>query len=250
MQSLEPEIEAFFLGLLPQLGEEWEGATAEEVGEIERLAGRPIPRFYRWFLTTMGGSMGSLDNETSDFSAATVLSHYREGIVTPDSKRLLIGRQSDQIMPLLYFYNLDLPVRDDARVLACPADGGSIQNKFETFREMLAWSALVRLRVMSSPQRCEGTLRDADLDVFGKLAPVLESLGLHNAVPTGPFCGVFDGPDAAMACTVPPREKPQRIVVFFLGGSDAGTLRRILGTIVTESSLNLEIRRWEPPLTE
>lgn len=37
-------------------------------------------------------------------------------------------------------------------------------------------------------------------------------------------------------------------MVFRLGGGDPGTLRRIMGEITTESSLNIEVREWEPPL--
>ena len=46
-------------------------------------------------------------------------------------------------------------------------------------------------------------------------------------------------------CTV--GEAP-RMHYFNLGGPDAGRLRRILGEIATETSLEVEIDEWEPPL--
>ena len=53
-QELEPEAEEFFLRLVPDLANQWKGATEDEIARLETIARRPLPRFYRWFLMRMG----------------------------------------------------------------------------------------------------------------------------------------------------------------------------------------------------
>jgi hypothetical protein len=46
---------AFFLRLVPQLSQQWRGATDDQIAEVEKIAGRPLPRFYRWFSSARAG---------------------------------------------------------------------------------------------------------------------------------------------------------------------------------------------------
>ncbi|PRP93717.1 hypothetical protein ENSA7_81450 [Enhygromyxa salina] len=41
-EDLEPELDELLLRIVPNLASQWRGAT-------EQIAGRPLPRFYRWF---------------------------------------------------------------------------------------------------------------------------------------------------------------------------------------------------------
>ncbi|MFE8601642.1 SMI1/KNR4 family protein [Archangium violaceum] len=247
-QGLESEMEDFLLRVVPGLAEQWQGSTPEEIAQIEGLAGRPLPPFYRWFLKRMGQSMGPLTFPRLDFSARRVLSSYAEELVVPHSRFLFIGHDSDERMPLHLFYDLDLPTRADARVTRRPAEGGARHDRFETFRELLAYGALLNFRIDRLPQACTALLRGNDPDVLPRLDPVMDSIGFTRPVPTGPCCGLYERHDATLVCTKVPREKPEAVMVFTLAGNDLSTIRKIMGTIATESPLRIKVSEWKPPL--
>ncbi|WP_239014818.1 SMI1/KNR4 family protein [Archangium violaceum] len=71
-------MEEFLLRVVPNLGQQWRGATPDAIARIEQMAGRPLPPFYRWFLSRMGQSMGRLAYPSLDFSAQRVLERYAE----------------------------------------------------------------------------------------------------------------------------------------------------------------------------
>ena len=247
-QGLEPEMEDLLLKSVPGLAEQWQGTTPDVIARIELLAGRSLPLFYRWFLTHMGQSMGLLAYPRLDFSARRVLACYTEKLVVPHPRFLLIGHESNEMMPLHIFYDLDSPARADARVTKRHARGGELHDQFETLREMLAWGAFSSYRVGKMPQRCKGILTCDHPDVLSLLDPLMINLGFRKPIPTGPFCGLYERRDTAMICSSTPRNEPEGIQAFSLGGTDAGTLRRILGSIATESSLEVEVNEWTPAL--
>ena len=187
-QELEPEMEAFFLRIAPTLATEWEGATEDEIEQIEQIAGRPLPRFYRWFLLRMGHRMGPLAYSSLDFSAPKVLESYASGLFVPHPRFLMIGHESDEVMPLHMLYDFDHEARGDARVVARHASGGSVYDQFDTFREMNAWSSLYDLKVRTQPQMCSGFITDDGGDVLSELRPVMESLGFADPFPEAPRC--------------------------------------------------------------
>ncbi|HYO68942.1 MAG TPA: SMI1/KNR4 family protein [Archangium sp.] len=246
--GLEPELEDFLLRVVPGLAEHWKGSRPEEIAQIERIAGRPLPPFYRWFLTRMGQSMGPLAYPTLDFSAQRVLTCYAEELVAPHPRFLLIGYDSDEMMPLHFFYDLDLPARADARVIRRHAEGGERHDPYETFRELLAYGALLSFRVGRMPQACTALLVGDEPDILSYLDPVMDSLGFARPVFTGSCCGLYERHDAAMVCSKIPRDEPEAIMAFTLGGKDSGTLRKIMGSIATETSLKIKMIEWEPPL--
>lgn len=247
-EGLEPAMEDFLLRVVPGIAEHWQGSTPDEIAQIERIAGRPLPPFYRWFLSRMGQSMGPLTYPRVDFSARRVLASYAENLVAPHPRFLFIGHDSDEMMSLHFFYDLDLPTRSDARVMRRHARGGERHDQFETFRELLAYGALLNGRVGRMTQRCKVMLMGNQPDLFSQLDPVMEGLGFERPVPTGAFCGLYERHDVAMVCSRTPRDKPQPFMVLRLGGSDSGTLRKVLGTIAAESSLRFEVREWDPPI--
>jgi hypothetical protein len=59
---------------------------------------------------------------------------------------------------------------------------------------------------------------------------------------------IEERPDAALAAKVDVSPRNTDLLVFDLGGPDAGTLRRILGEVVTRTSIELTITRWTPRL--
>jgi hypothetical protein len=247
-QDLEPETEALFLRVRPGLADRWQGASDDEIAALESVAGCTLPRFYRWFLARLGRSAGLLEYRSLDFSLEKILSCYREGLVAPDPRWLMIGYETDEIMPLHLFYDLARPARDDAFVLTRDLDDGSVNPHFETFREMLGWGEVAR-RVMSMPQRCVGALRaGAGVEVLATLAPLMSDLGFQEPIRTGTSCGLHERADAAMAISRTPRELPSPNFSFDLGGPDSATLRRILGVVTTRSPLECKIKEWNPSL--
>jgi hypothetical protein len=122
--DLEPEVEDLLLRLVPELSQQWKGATPGEIDAVEAIAGRPLPRFYRWFLMRMGQDMGPIAYPVFDFAAPTVLACYSEELFPPHPRYLMIGYSLDEIMPLHLLYDFEHPARDDARVTKRHAQGG------------------------------------------------------------------------------------------------------------------------------
>ena len=246
-QDLEPEMEELLLRLVPDLATQWQGATEDEIEQIERISVRPLPRFYRWFLMRMGRSMGPITYRSLNFSASKVIECYAEVPVMSYPRFLIIGHESDEMLPLHLLYDFKHPARDDAQVTRGHLMVGAILDQFETFREMIAWGKFLTWRVDKCPQRCEGSLVNRGGDVLALLDPVMKSLGFKTPIPTGPCCALYETTHAAMVTSTTPGNDTEHHG-FYLGGSDAGRLRRILGEITTESSLELKIYEWEPPL--
>ena len=238
----------FLLKFAPDLKQEWKGALKSQINKIEELAGRPLPDFYRWFLSKMGHSMGSLANPRRDFSVASVLEAYRDGLVEPNSGFLLIGHETDEVMPMHIFYNLEIPTDDDALIFSQPAEGGGIQREFSTLREMLAWSLMVRFRLYQYPRRCEGSF-DGSRNVYDLLDPVLKRLGFVQPVLCGSLTRFYERSDTIMICMVPPGTKVKPYRFFNLSGENVTILRKILDEITATTSLKVEIDEWNPPLT-
>lgn len=61
----------------PSYPDSLQGAPAEQIHELERWVGRPLPAFYREFLVRMGMSTGGLQLDEGDFSIEAVLEYYR-----------------------------------------------------------------------------------------------------------------------------------------------------------------------------
>jgi hypothetical protein len=119
---------------------------------------------------------------------------------------------------------------------------------FETFREMLAYSILMKYRLNVFPQQCGGFFSDTGGDVRAQLDPLMSSLGFKPAIPTGPCCALFDSPRAVLAMASNPSDYRPYRRIFTLAGDDAESLRRLLGEIALGSSLEVEIDTWLPPL--
>jgi hypothetical protein len=240
-------MESFLLRHVPKLDSQWEGASEDDIRAIEELAGQPLPRFYQWFLSRMGGSPGHLVR-FKNFTASAVLSNYRQGLAESEAGLLQIAIEPDDVMPTAVYYDLNRPVRDDAVVMVGAADGGDLEDDFETFREMMGWYTLNAYGIDSAEQHCKGIIRGSD--VSEQLGQVLANIGFDNPIPTGPYCCIAERSDAAMIGVVSPYERNKGFLIFRLGGKDVGSLRRILGRVSTESSVEIEIDKWDPPIED
>lgn len=249
--DLEPGVEQFIRRLAPNELGRLEGASDEEIARLEGLAGRPLPRFYKWFLARMGHDTGPFGYPTLDCRPATIASFYEDEIFPAGHRYHLIGVESDDVMPLHLMYDFEHPVRDDARVVKMESIGDPVFPRFETFREMFAWSEFLAHRVQKLPQQCHGLFADDnDGDVLGKLTPVANRFGLQLVpdVPTGPLCSLYDGTEIALVTHSTVGAAPE-VHAFSMGAPDAIRIRRLLGEIATESPLRVEVTDWRPPLT-
>jgi hypothetical protein len=246
MLHSEPALEELLTRIVPGSSQTWEGAPESEIDRIEAIAGRPLPPFYRWFLSRMGRSMGPLSYPTVDFSAQGILAVYAARRMAPDPRYLLIGYEHDELTPLHYFYDLDDAVRKDALVVRMLTPADETHDQFETFREMLAWGELWTQRVERAPQQCRGTLR-ADAALQARLAPVLRRLGFDVPIETGPLCALYEREDAVFLCTGTPHDTPGK-QTFGLAGRDAPTLAQILSEAASDASIEVSLSAWIPPL--
>lgn len=227
------------------------GATEDEIERIERIAERPLPDFYRWFLTRMGRDMGPFAYPTLDCSVAAILEGYADEEFSPDPHYLMIGFETNEMMPLHLCYDFEHPLRGDARVVKMedPEDTALLES--ETFREMLAWGKLFRFGVQPCAQRCDGVFKVAaeDAEIPSVIGPLVESIGFRapEGILTGAYCSLFEHTDGALITSSVPETMP-RIHAFQLGGRNAAALRRILGEISAESDVEVEIGEWTPAL--
>jgi hypothetical protein len=247
MPAVEPKLEALLLRIVPELAAGWEGASASEVSQLEAIAGRPLPDFYRWFLSRMGKNMGPMRYPTVDFSARSILEAYAEHSIERHQRFLLIGYERDELMPLHYFYDLDRPARGDALVVRMLTPRDETHEQFETFREMLAWGELWTQRVERAHQRCGGSLRAPSGGPYDSLDPVMRRLGFTAPIETGAFCGLYERSDATLICSGTPSDAPN-LGTFALGGLNASSLGQVLSAISSESPLAITLSAWTPPL--
>jgi hypothetical protein len=246
MHRLEDPLEPIFLRIDPTLPQQWKGASAEQIDALERIAGRPLPEFYRWFLERMGTDMGSVAYDRVDFSAETILAIYENGDVTPDGRHLLIGYDEDELMQFHIFYDLDRPARGDCMAVQMEL-GSSPQPVYETFREMIAWGNFTNRLIRKLPQVCSGLVSVSDGPVRPHVDAIMKDLGFSDLLPSGPFCSLHEHGDVAMSYMGAPHMAP-RMLVFTLGGPDPGTLRRILGSFTVSGNLEIDVKEWKPPL--
>jgi hypothetical protein len=245
----ESEIEGLLLRLVPGLHKEWRGASEEEIGQIQGIAGQELPGFYRWFLSKMGRSAGSLAEPLDRFAARAVIAAYESGEVDPEPPFLFIARLEDPLMPQEMFYDLRTRTRDDALVVSGVV-GDRLANNCETLREWVARTVFTKFRVHRCAQQCQGCFKDSEGDVAVKLAVLFGRLGFACPIPTGPFCGIYERADAAVICGIRPKPENTDMLVFEFGAANAATLRNLLGMVATETAVEISIDEWTPPLSE
>lgn len=238
--NLEPEMEALLHRVCPGFGDQVEGASSAEIEAVRAIVGQPLPRFYEWFLSRMGRSMGPFTYPRHDFSARRVIWCYDQGLATPDPDDLLIGYDaSGDPADLHLFYDFTQPCRNDAGIGKGEPDAGHVYPRFETFRELLAWGQVMMHGVRTSRSYCTGVVRSlTDLNAVNQLEQFMVERGFEQPVPTGRFCGIFMRGDMTMICS-------RGILVetdsaaFDLGGQSQAWLRRFLGELALSDEMEL-----------
>jgi hypothetical protein len=90
MLSFEEVID-YIAGYDPSFRGSIEGASEEEIAELEALTGSELPEVYREFLGVMGRNTGWIDIQRLDFRVETVLDYYRREDALPVGEFLRIG---------------------------------------------------------------------------------------------------------------------------------------------------------------
>jgi hypothetical protein len=247
MPIIEAEMTSFLRHLFPDYEQQCVGATTEQIERLEQIAGRPLPAFYHWFLRTMGRSVGPFEKARQDLSIDSILAAYDEGLVEPDPRLLLIAGDKNEEDPILGFYDLDEPARDDALVLTAQGYDGHLTRMYESLREMFAHDNIVAFKIRSSPCYCLGRFTDPGHDVSSKLDHIMDKLGFASAVPTGPYCKVLERTDAMMAGWASPSEDRRHLMFFHFGGPDEQIIRRLLGEISDVADLEIKVDEWGSP---
>ena len=121
------------------------------------------------------------------FGPRTVLSCYAEDWLLPIRDFLMIGYETDDIMPLHLFYDFEHPSRDDARVVKMEARAAPVRPVRQLSRKT-DFGKFVSLRVKRLPQACEGSFDGRRGDVFSQLDAVMAVLGFSKPVTTGSNC--------------------------------------------------------------
>jgi hypothetical protein len=234
-------LEKLLRRLVPGVERTWRGATPTDIAAIEEHTDRELPGVYRWFLETMGESMGALTFPSLDLSARRVLAAYCDDGVAWSARYRLIGWEKDPLMAAHVFYDLDRPVRDDAMVVNGYGAGDIGHATYETFAEMLGWHALVSHRVFTAARRTHGVvLAGSQLDVDA-LRPALRAIGFVEPIATGKACGLFEREDEALALWLSFHDFPSNLLTFELGTRAEATARRILGELVLQAGVDIEI---------
>jgi len=79
-----------------------------------------------------------------------------------------------------------------------------------------------------------------DDDFTAQLQPLLMRLGFVQPVQTGVVCGLYDRRDATLIYSGSPSER-SAMRTFDIGCDDEGTLRRLLGAIGTETTIEIDL---------
>jgi len=245
--ALEPAMDALFERLVPGFAKACRGASDEQIAALEALAQRPLPRFYRWFLSRVGVDMGPLEMRSLDFSVDRVKWCYASRLVKADGRLLLVAYATDPASPFHLYYDLERPARDDALLVKRHEFGKRLIGHFETLQEMLVWGLFSTERVTESPRWCAGIIADEEGEVVAKLAPVMERLGFTQPIVTGPYCGIFEREGVTLITEAELGDPPLRHG-FELGGPDTTTLRHILGAMADQAALRVKVDEWTPPL--
>lgn len=254
--ELEPEMEQLLARVVPNFASKVKGASSKEIEELERIAGRPLPSYYRWFLSRMGRSMGPFAYNKMDFSAKTVLACYKNGTFKPDPRFFMIAHGTDPLDTVPLAYDLDHPARDDARVHLF--DGTLDNLGAETLRELHA-DRILDMPVKTRPQRMSGILYYEEPEkkssyyqpkktIAKRLVPVMTQLGFTSPVPTGANRALYEREDAVLTGFTSLDKEDSTTLAISISARDEDEVRRLLTSVTGATGTKLDYPDWDPPL--
>lgn len=130
---------------------------------------------------------------TIDFTLATLIQCYRDGLVEPDPRYLLVGYESKEAVANIY-YDLSRETNDDAIVLRRDPYDDENDLSFESFLELLAWTT-VKNELEKCSNVCRGVFIDDGSDDAGNVLlkpdPVIKGFGFDLPIKTGKYRGIL-----------------------------------------------------------
>jgi hypothetical protein len=245
--DLEPELEALLSKWVPDMSSRWRSASEPDVEAIERIAGGELPRCYRWLLQRLGEGFGEIGFGTLDFSARAIVAGHARGAFPTHEGMMCIAKDTAEWQPQLRYYDLAHPAKDDAPVFVAGPEEGEFEPEYESLRELVGSAVFKNHRLGLMPFRCEGLLVAEDKgDALEVLAPLLDERGFRAPIRCGPLCLLYDDGALAFSSYRSPAWPTPYLIPFDLGGPSQEALRKLLGVVVTSTSLVIENLRWTP----
>lgn len=251
--DLEPELNAWLAKLLPELDQHVQPATPSDTAAMERYAGRPLPRFYRWFLARMGRDNAPFALRTMELRVGRILQAYEDGTFHRDPRFLFVGYETNTEVQEHFVYDLDHPARDDARLatMATYDEEPDWPVGYETFREFFVESIFYQYVLAEKEQQVAFIIETEDDDTVTRhLDPFFTSMGLTSPIATGPYARFYEGErQAAIASASLDTPGPFRMRMR-VGCDTVAEARALVGHLATHDDLTLARVRWEPELPQ
>lgn len=106
----------------PDYSRKIQGASPQEIHQLEKLVGQPLPESHREFLAQLGRDMGGLEIEGVDFHIERILKFYENGDWTPPASYILLAIQEDDPQ-MDYYLECTHPGARDCPVVRFPSAG-------------------------------------------------------------------------------------------------------------------------------
>lgn len=127
---------------------------------------------------------------------------------------------------------------------------GSRSEVAETLRESLARTGFAKFRRQECSYKATGIMRYSG-SLLEILDPVLVALQFSKVMPAGSFWGIYDRADIGVEVSITPseaQEATQPFMLFETVANDEATIRSVLGTIDTETPVEVKVDKWVRPL--
>ncbi|MEZ4383510.1 MAG: hypothetical protein R3A79_19425 [Nannocystaceae bacterium] len=249
--ELEPELNVWLAKHFPDLDRHVEPATPDDIAAMERYAGRPLPRFYRWFLARMGRDNAPFAARTLDFRVGRILRCYEDGTFARNSRFLVVGYETNAEFSEHFVYDFDHPARDDARLAAMSPydDEPDWPVGYETFRDFFVQMVFYQYLLAEREQQVVFTLEAEEGGAVHRHAdPILASLGFVSPVAMGPYARFYEsGHQAAITSASLDPPGPSRVRVR-VGCDTVHGARAIMDRLAAHEALTVRRVRWEPEL--
>lgn len=258
MQSKElgRDLLVFVECYVPDFAQQIKGCTSTELEQMEAIArevsGRPLPRFYLWFLETMGAQMGRLKPPRSqiDYSAQAILTAYQSGRVRRVSGYFLVGVIDGPLEEFHLHLNLLRQTENDAPVVKMSGRMGphdpedelydSLQENFahRLFKyECVRQFHCVREGGIYADPEAEPPRTAADMN------SAFLKMGFERMPITGMRCPMYYRRDAAVCLWTPPTNDPDEGYALTIGAVDERTAARTLE--ILDDSLQWKFMRTD-----
>ncbi len=249
--DLEPELNAWLAKHFPDLDRYVEPATPDDIAAMERYAGRPLPRFYRWFLARMGRDNAPFAARTMDFRIGRILRCYEDGTFERNSRFLVVGYETNAEFSEHFVYDFDHPARDDARLATMSPydDEPDWAVGYETFRDCFVEMVFYQYLLAEKEQQIGFVVRTEEDDTVARhLDPLLASLGFASPIATGPYSRFYEGEHQAAIARANLDNPGPFLMRMSVGYDTVHGARALMGHLATHDDLTVSNVQWEPEL--